>query len=280
MFARTWQLGIDIQPRTLCAVAITFHRKGWQLKRWWQFSSPINVVESGRLRQSDWLNHLLSELRSQLPSNTSVRIGLSPEIIMQQSISMPDADVPPSLQQNLLDLAAEKSLLLPRSEFACDYSRQPSSSKDWLMTAVRQQDMQDWMTPLANAGLAPSIADITPCTMRRSAALSRQSPTALLLHVGESVLTWAAPFSQSLAFGYIPREVGEEHSSVAERVTSHAAQYDVPAHSMLCCGAVQSSGWSPFSALTFLQPPLPAQPEMFALAIGLALCAERTSWSR
>lgn len=67
MFARTWQLGIDIQPRTLCAVAITFHRKGWQLKRWWQFSSPINVVESGRLRQSDWLNHLLSELRSQLP---------------------------------------------------------------------------------------------------------------------------------------------------------------------------------------------------------------------
>ncbi len=35
MFARTWQLGIDIQPRTLCAVAITFHRKGWQLKRWW-----------------------------------------------------------------------------------------------------------------------------------------------------------------------------------------------------------------------------------------------------
>ncbi|WP_227745135.1 type IV pilus biogenesis protein PilM [Hafnia paralvei] len=150
MFARTWQLGIDIQPRTLCAVAITFHRKGWQLKRWWQFSSPINVVESGRLRQSDWLNHLLSELRSQLPSNTSVRIGLSPEIIMQQSISMPDADVPPSLQQNLLDLAAEKSLLLPRSEFACDYSRQPSSPKDWLMTAVRQQDMQDWMTPLAN----------------------------------------------------------------------------------------------------------------------------------
>ncbi|WP_227745136.1 hypothetical protein [Hafnia paralvei] len=94
------------------------------------------------------------------------------------------------------------------------------------------------------------------------------------------MLTWAAPFSQSLAFGYIPREVGEEHSSVAERVTSHAAQYDVPAHSMLCCGAVQSSGWSPFSALTFLQPPLPAQPEMFALAIGLALCAERTSWSR
>lgn len=190
MFARTWQLGIDIQPRTLCAVAITFHRKGWQLKRWWQFSSPINVVESGRLRQSDWLNHLLSELRSQLPSNTSVRIGLSPEIIMQQSISMPDADVLPSLQQNLLDLAAEKSLLLPRSEFACDYSRQPSSPKDWLMTAVRQQDMQDWMTPLANAGLAPSIADITPCAMRRS--LSRSLSATFHERLEKSIPAWSS----------------------------------------------------------------------------------------
>ena len=280
MFARTWQLGIDIQPRTFCAVAVSYQRKGWQLRRWWQFSSHINVVESGRLCQSEWLNNRLSDLRRQLPGKTSVRIGLSPEIIMQQSISTPEMNLPVNLQRNILDLAAERSLMLPRSEFVCDYTRLPSQPKAWLMTAVRQQDMRDWQTPLIAAGLTPSVADITPCALRRAAALSGQSPTALLLHVGEHVLTWAAPFSQPLAFGFIARQNHESRPELIERAVSNAALQGLRGAETLTCAADNASGWSPFRALTYLQPPLPSQPELFALAVGLALCEERTSWSR
>ena len=199
---------------------------------------------------------------------------------MQQSISTPEMSLPINLQRNILDLAAERSLMLPRSEFVCDYTRLPSQPKAWLMTAVRQQDMRDWQTPLIAAGLTPTVADITPCALRRVAALSGQSPTALLLHVGEYVLTWTAPFSQPLAFGFITRQNDESMPELIERAVAHAALQGIDSVEVLTCGTNNASDWSPFRALTYLQPPLPSQPEMFALAVGLALCEERTSWSR
>ena len=78
----------------------------------------------------------------------------------------------------------------------------------------------------------------------------------------------------------IARQNHESMPELIERAVSNAALQGIGGAETLTCAADNASGWSPFRALTYLQPPLPSQPELFALAVGLALCEERTSWSR
>lgn len=268
-FSPHWHLGLDIQPRLLCAVAAVLRRYGWQLQRYWRQVIPEGFIEGGRICQPQLLRGLLRELRCQLPRACSVKIALSPELIMQQTIAAPDAEIPKTLHYSALLAAAEKRLLLARCEFACDFEW-IAMTENYLMTAVRQQDLQSWNRLLTQAGLAPVCVEIMPCVLRRIARLSQQSAQALLLHVTEHSLMWVAPYSQPRLFGVLKPPYQVDLLRQAQQVSQ---QEGIQSQDMVLCGSHDLSPprWSPFAAFTHLTPPLPAHPTEFALAVGLAL---------
>lgn len=282
MLIQSWLVGLDIQPHVMYATALQRRRTGWQLRRWWRLPLPEGVCDE-RLRQPRLLGECLRAWRRELPARARVRLGLPPTQVMQRTLLRPERRLPATIRQEALRLAVQKQFHLSCEEMAYDYA--PASESDLTITAARHQDVQSWLEAMAIAGLRPEIIDITPCALRRVAMFCATPPDKLLLHQTERALLWAAPHPQSLAFGSVETTneaeatEGESAIIVAQR---QAGQAGVTVNGYLLSGGCQQgendNGWSPLCFLQRLQPPLPRQPQMFTLALGLALHPGASSW--
>ncbi|MBW7981278.1 hypothetical protein ES150_01720 [Enterobacillus tribolii] len=273
MFSQRWQTGVDISPGGMCAVALSRRRDGWQLKRWWQLSPPADLFCDGRLQRPRQLGEWLRDWRRELPANARIRLGLPPAQVMQRYLPRPDRQLSPAVRQEALRIAVEKQFHLSCKEMAYDYAPAARDGDGVVVTAARRRDLQGWLDAMSVAGLTPDAVDITPCALRRVAALCGTPPDKLLLYRTSQTLLWVSPRPQPLAYGCVA--AGDDDVSQA---VCAALQAGFTGDGYLLSGAAAPAEWSPFGFLRQLQPPLPRQPQDFTLALGLALHPGAEAW--
>jgi pilus assembly protein HofM len=99
-----------------------------------------------------------------------------------------------------------------------------------------------------------------------------------LLHRLDQEWLWVAPRSMPFAYGVLPvGEIGSAQQALAAMRMACSALDDQPVYYSSVLDEPVPAGctsWSPFTAFSHLQPPLPQQPMAFVLACGLALRRE------
>ncbi|MBJ2066664.1 type IV pilus biogenesis protein PilM [Serratia odorifera] len=278
MFSQAWAVGLDIQSSSVRALAAQRRRGGWQLRHWWQQSLPRPILRDGYLDQSESLVPVLRQWRSRLPRHISLRIALPVQRVLQQQIPMPDSRLQASARNDYVTSQGLKQFPLDGQTLVLDYRAPSAQSATLLLTAARQQELQQWLHCLQQADLHPQVVDITPCALLSMAAQAGLAPHAALLHRLDDQWLWAAPRSEAFACGLLPvdnkadvaqalRAVRAACPSLGDKEIYYSSVFEEP----LPDGALR---WSPLSAFSHLQPPLPAWPQAFVLAGGLALRAE------
>ncbi|MFV0547924.1 MAG: pilus assembly protein PilM [Limnobaculum xujianqingii] len=282
-----WQVGLDIQEDSFCALAIQRRRYGWQLRHWhYQQVTPLCIGDNTAMFSPEIIT-TLSEWRCNLPRRVSLRIALPAEVILQQSIKLPEPSLSLQEQTWLVEASMSKLFPLAARELAVDYrlmssvNSNQSASGEIVVSATRRSVIEHWRVELARANIFPDIIDTTPCILRSMALSGGVSPDSLLVHQLYEKYLLVSPLNHALYYQVIP----DNSMTVLERI-EHARQtyqqisgYTVSqvSYSGLPTSAVFPSDiqcWSPLVALQQMQPPLPEAPQQFVLACGLALRSE------
>lgn len=275
MFSQAWQVGLDIQSNRICALAAQRRRNGWQLRHWWQQRLPQAVLREGCIEQPEVLVRALRQWRVQLPRHICLRIALPAQRVLQHQMTMPDARLKEPARGDYITSQGLKQFPLDSQTLALDYRPSPPDSAALLLTAARQQELQQWLHCLRQADLRPQVVDITPCALHMMAFAAGVPAEAGLLHRLEREWLWAAPRYAAFAYGILPEsEVCGASQALAAMhaacpsIAEHQVYYSSVADELPPPGCLP---WSPFSAFNQLRPPLPRLPGAFVLAGGLAL---------
>jgi pilus assembly protein HofM len=272
MRLQAWQVGLDIQAGFARAIAVQRRRHGWQLCHWWQHPLPSFTLREGILHETAPLIAILSCWRKTLPTTFSLRITLPAQRIMQQRMAAPDARLREPARSAFILAHAAKQFPLGMEHLVMDYRADPHGDNQVVVTAARQQEIQQWMECLSQARLYPDAIELTPCALQVAAFAAGLPGDALLVHPLDDAFLWASPHSLPFQFGF--SDTAPQDVSLSERIRQ---QYRAAA---LCHSECFFSGisppaamqcWSPLSAIAQLSAPLPANPGDFAPAVGLAL---------
>lgn len=275
MRLQAWQVGLDIQAGFARAIAVQRRRHGWQLRHWWQHPLPDFTLREGILHETAPLIAILSCWRKTLPVTFSLRISLPAQRIMQQRLAVPDRRLCEPARSEFIFASAAKQFPLSMEHLVMDYRAAPHGEDQIVVTAARQQEIQQWMASLAQAQLYPNVIELAPCALQVAAHAAGLPGDALLIHPLDDGILWASPHSLPFQFGLT--DDTEIDEALAQRIR---AQYRAAA---LCHSQCFFSGesplpamqcWSPLSAIIQLSAPLPANPGAFAPAVGLALRQE------
>lgn len=274
MRLQAWQVGLDIQAGFARAIAVQRRRHGWQLRHWWQHSLPDFTLREGILHETAPLIAILSSWRKTLPSTFSLRISLPAQRIMQQRMAMPDGRLREPARSAFIFTSAAKQFPLSVEHLVMDYRVDPHEDNQIVVTAARQQEIQQWMQCLAQAQLFPEVIELAPCALQVAAHAAGLPGDALLLHPLDDAYLWASPHSLPFQFGLFDHAEMESGAPLMERVRSqYRAATLCHAHGFISGDTVlpATQCWSPLSAISQLSAPLPANPGAFAPAVGLAL---------
>ncbi|NTX81486.1 pilus assembly protein HofM [Serratia proteamaculans] len=278
MITQAWQVGLDIQSHCVRALAAQRRRNGWQLRHWWQQRLPQPVLREGCLEQSDALIQALRQWRVQLPRHISLRIALPAQRVLQHRLPLPDARLKEPARGDYITSQGLKKFPLDSQTLALDYRQSLPEHATLLLTAARQQELQQWLNCLRQANLQPQVVDIAPCALRVMAAAAGVAGEAGLLHRLDEEWLWVTAHRAEFAYGLVSiREADEANQALA---AMHAACPSLSEHQIYYSSVMDeqppsgSLSWSPFSAFSQLRPPLPTLPAAFVLAGGLALRAE------
>lgn len=262
-----WQIGLDIQNGQLCALAVERRRHGWQLRHWWQQPLPHDTLRNGVLQTSAVLQEMLTRWQRQLPKRYSLRVGLPPQLVLQRTLPLPA----PALCEPALSryVAASASRLFPveAASLALDY--RPADTPDKLsVTAARREAISQWLLPLQQAGLQPEVFELSSLALLQVALQMALRPASLLVHPLQTHWLWAMT-GEATACGTSaePLSVAHLHATFPQADTLYCTS--PPPLPEADVQLLQ-----PFSLLRYQQPPLPAQPGAFAVALGLALRPE------
>jgi pilus assembly protein HofM len=278
MFSQAWQVGLDIQSHCVRALAAQRRRNGWQLRHWWQQVLPQAVLREGYLEESAMLVTALKQWRMRLPRHISLRIALPAQRVLQQTLPLPDPRLREPVRHDYITTQGLKQFPLDSQTLVMDYRSAQPNTHQLLLTAARQQELQQWLQCLLQADLQPQVIDITPSALCMMAEFASLAPDAGLLHRLEREWLWVAPRSVPFAYGVLP---WEEAGSIRQALdTMRAICPDVGAKDVYYSSVLDEAlpegviPWSPFTAFSQLHPPLPALPMAFVIAGGLALRRE------
>lgn len=274
MRLQAWQIGLDIQAGFARAIAVQRRRHGWQLRHWWQHPLPPFTLREGILHETEPLIAILSCWRKTLPTEFSLRISLPAQRIMQQRLASPDGRLGEPQRSAFIFANAARQFPLSLEHLVMDYRADPHGDNQVVVTAARQQEIEQWMHCLAQARLFPEVIELTPCALQMAAYAAGVPGDALLIHPLDDAFLWASPHSLPFQFGLMDNADVETGAPFSDKIR---AQYRAAA---LCQAQDYFSGeassaamqcWSPLSAIGQLSAPLPANPGAFAPAVGLAI---------
>ncbi|WP_313655074.1 pilus assembly protein PilM [Pantoea sp.] len=263
MAFHTWQIGLDIQNRQICALALQPRRDGWQLRHWWQQRLPQDTLRNGVLQSSPELVAALIAWRQRLPRRYSLRVALPARLVLQRQLPLPAQPLKEPALGHYVRAAARRLFPLEPAALALDYC--PDAQGDQLcVTAARLEIIDQWMAPLLQAGLTPQIFELTTDSLRRLVRQAAWQPGAVLaLHQDDRWLWSDAHTAADTAEFATPGALQQQAFPDAPAVVWCAGEKSVlPADAVL---------FSPFDLFRYQQPPLPENPGIFALAAGLAL---------
>ena len=283
----TWQVGLDIQEDSFCALAVQRRRYGWQLRHWHYQSVSSSCIGDKTAMLSPEIMAALSEWRRNLPRRVSLRIALPADVILQQSIKLPEPSLSLQEQSWLVEASMSKLFPLAARELAVDYrlissvNSERSDSGEIVVSATRRSVIEYWKTELARADIFPDIIDTTPCVLRYMALSGGVPPDSLLVHQLYEKYLLVSPLNRPFYY----QVISDNAMTVLERIEYARQTYQQI--SGYTVNQVNYSGlptledfpsyiqcWSPLVALQQMQPPLPEAPQQFVLACGLALRSE------
>lgn len=275
--SQLWQIGLDIQNRSVQAIALQRRRHGWQLRQWWRQPLSEDVLCDERLEHPQHLIPVLRRWRNLLPRRFSLRIALPAPLVLQHCLPPPAQPLDRAALTWYVKAQLASLLPLGGQAVALDYRQDNQAPHPLYVTMARQQEMNQWLACLAEADLVPQVVEITPCVLRTLARNAGVAADHLLLHSCDTHWLWASPWEQSLSFGVLPLSTASEDQAAQTAYLATGGQrtqnvcYSKPPPTGLPTSSVLLS---PLSMIQQLHPPLPEQPAIYALAIGLALRGE------
>ncbi|MFC0227783.1 type IV pilus biogenesis protein PilM [Serratia aquatilis] len=280
MFPQVWQVGLDIQSHCVRALAAQRRRNGWQLRHWWQQELPEPVMREGYLEQSDILITALKQWRARLPRHISLRIALPAQRVLQQILPLPDSRLREPVRHAYITTQGLKQFPLDSQTLVMDYRQAHPNTHQLLLTAARQQELQQWLQYLLQANLQPEVIDITPSALRMMAGFAGLAADVGLLHRLEYEWLWVTPRTEPFSYGVLPAKEAEGVDQALSLIgatcpalATKGVYYSSVIDEVLPVGT-GAIPWSPFTAFSQLYPPLPTLPGAFVLAGGLALRGE------
>lgn len=263
MAFHTWQIGLDIQNRQICALALQPYRDGWQLRHWWQQRLPQDTLRNGVLQSSPELLAALTDWRQRLPRRYSLRVALPVQLVLQRLLPLPTQPLSEPALGHYVQAAARRLFPLEPEALALDY-RSEAPGKPLCVTAARLEVIDQWAAPLLQAGLVPQVFELTTEALKRLAQQAGLGAGSVLVLQQEDRWLWSDAQTAT--------DAGEANSLDA----LHQQAFPRASHLFVC--ASQPTAWpagatpfSPLDLLRYKQPPLPEHSGAFALATGLAL---------
>ncbi|WP_312241985.1 pilus assembly protein PilM [Pantoea sp.] len=271
MAFQTWQIGLDIQNKQLCALGIQRRRAGWQLRHWWRQPLPSDTLKNGVLQLSTTQQVLLRQWRKQLPQRISLRVGLPPQLALQRPLTLPNQTLREPELSRYVHAAARRIFPIEPDALALDYRPFEVDEKRLCVTAARRTVIAQWLEPLRQAGLSPDVFELTS--------------TALAIVAGAAGLPTGGVMVHRLSDGWLWHQQGGEETlggscdDIADFSTLRQ-RYFPQADSVWFSAADETAApadtrlFSPLALLSHKQPPLPQHENAFTLALGLALRRE------
>lgn len=283
MYSQQWQVGLDIQGATLYSLAVRKRRYGWQLCHWWHLSLENTDLNSRGEVVPERLLEPLKNWRKRLPKKISLRITLPVSLILQQPLLLP---VQPLSELELawfVEASLDKLFPLPANELAFDYRQMTDKygqpAEKLLITVAKYSELNRWLMVLSEVGIEPDAVDIAPSILRFMAGLVGVPTDSLLVHGYHNRLLMVAPLAEEFCFNLLNVS---ELDAIQQQDLVHQSFHQLSGQTAVSIGYSGSdqsalltlpevSTWSPLSAIQQLQPPLPQDPAVYAIACGLAL---------
>jgi len=261
-----WKIGLDIQTEGVRAVAIQKHRRGWQLRQWWNLPFPSVVFTDNILSQPTVLLEMLDGWRKQLPRRFQLSVSFPTERTFQQNIPIPDKNLSEAVRENYVAYTTARQLQLPASQLCYDYLEQSDVLK---VTASRQSDLNTLLSSLASVQLYPDT--VTPGDKVLYALPARCNPQTCQYRIHEESGYWLwASCNHTMSSGWLDKRKYFDLTalcrwlkSAPENIAfSTAYPRDNPSLSVQ-----ELDAWQ---LLTRLYPPLPQTKGRYTIALGLA----------
>lgn len=252
-----WQIGLHIQQDSIVSVALTPGRAGWTLRRWWQMELPVGTVENGQLRMPQHLLTTLAPWRKSLPQYHRVRLAFPAARTLQKRLAQPAMKLREKELSGWLSHAMARELEMAAKDLRFDYT-EDRLAPVYQVTAAQHKEVAELLT-LAKS-LRLNVAAITPDACALQSLIPFLNPPAQCL-VWQDNVQWL--WASRTGWG---RQSCEEVSSL----TLLASRLGLAEGEVILCSD-KSGGFDPWHAVAQRHPPLPAQGERFAIAIGLAL---------
>lgn len=257
MLFSCWQTGLDIQCDGARAVALSRHRHGWCLRRWWYFPHALTAPAEMTLLPEE-----MDNWHRQLPLGAQLRVAFPGVRTLQRAV----APVPQCLSetQRTMYLAATmgRQLSMNADELSLDYCAQPAGG--YAVTAARRQDVDALYTALRQRHLAPvAIAPDASALQSFLSFITGQGKSTVISRSGEHWL-WA----NHQSWGAVSTDEAQSAVALCQHLGLETAQVAT------CCRKLAGHGVvyvDPWSTLRRLQPPLPPDGDRYAVALGLAL---------
>ncbi|EPY1907135.1 pilus assembly protein [Klebsiella pneumoniae] len=257
MAFRNWRLGMHIQQDSIAIVALLHERSHWALRRWWRIPLPPGLVRQGMVADVSALGSRLAAWRRELPAQHQVSIAFPAVRTLQKRLPYPQFALREREQATWVASAMSQQLAMPASALCIDYA--PTSQDDgWQVTAAQRLDI-NVLRELAGR-LRLRVAAIVP----DASALGAFFP-------------WMTAADQGLAWRdekrwlWATREAwGSDACADVGSLSQLAGQLQVPLRLCIDAGD-EASRFDVWQVIHRRQPPLPADGDRYAIALGLAL---------
>jgi len=261
-----WQIGLDIQAEGIRAVALQWHRRGWQLRHWWHL--PLALVASRRriLPQPDALREGLCTVRKQLPYRYRLRVSFPAQMTRQQKFSAPDAMLSEAEREKYLNQRVEHPQTQNPSHPYYDYCQYGSSV---MVTSAQAHEVNQLLDCFREMNFMPE--SLTPCDKVLSALTVNHAPAGcrLVVHEEPEYWLWAEVAGMRLS-GWQDKQ---QTASLTDLCLALNVVPDEVALSQAFAqgdGSIETQVLDAWQSIRPLQPPLPAHGGLYTVALGLA----------
>ncbi|MEY7845925.1 pilus assembly protein [Klebsiella africana] len=257
MAFRNWRIGMHIQQDSIAIVALLHERSRWALRRWWRIPLPPGLVRQGMVADVSALGTRLAAWRRELPAQHQVSIAFPAVRTLQKRLPYPQFALRDREQATWIASAMTQQLAMPAASLCIDYAPTPRDD-GWQVTAAQRLDI-NVLRELAGR-LRLRVAAIVPDASALGAFFPWMTAT-------EQALAWRDEkhwlWATQEAWGC---EACDEVGSLNQL----AKQLQMPLR--LCTDAGdEANSFDAWQVIHRRQPPLPADGDRYAIALGLAL---------
>lgn len=265
-----WQVGLDIQNGKLSALGIQRCRRGWRLCHWWQHPLSQDMLRYGALQRSDELTTVLQCWRKQLPRHFSLRVGFSPQQVLQHRIDLPNPPLHEPMLNNYVRAVAKRFFPIELDMLMLDYRPLAESPNQLCITAARRDMLEPWLDCLSYVGLLPQVLELTMTALYVLSQALALEPQATLVHRLADYWLWFSPQNAQQPCGWCTYDDAADFCALRRRYLSASTTiyYSAVEADPIPDGTYELL---PLKALQQIQPSLPPFSSTFALAAGLAL---------